>query len=99
MSVSDITFWKPIISFIGQPSFASATFSPSLCTIVKTNNKHILDCKVVNSGLYDGEYKCVIDKYESCSPFGLSQKSVFYVATLPVQWKGNPDSSGFIIIK
>ena len=95
MSQSDIRFWVAVQSISGQPLLASAYFSPTLCTIVKTQGTSTVMCRIVDTTVYDGEYRCVIDHHET---FIAGRKTTLYVATLPIPWTGLPPSRGAITI-
>jgi hypothetical protein len=95
MSQSDIRFWVAVQNISGQPLLASAYFSPTLCTIVKTQDTSTVTCRIVGTTVYDGEYRCVIDHHET---FIAGRKTTLYVATLPIPWTGNPRLGGSIII-
>jgi len=77
--------WIPIPT-VGNDYIPGVLFYPTLCDSVNVVQRSDGVAEISNTGMYDGTYRCVVDKYFE----GL------YIATLITPWFSEPIINGKI---
>lgn len=89
-SFRDIVVWRPVTAITGSAYLVSAVFDPSLCQIIGLQQGKRFACSVADTGKYDGNHRCIIDK------IAFDDGRTLFVATLPIAWAGTPQRPGRI---
>lgn len=87
--MSQIIFWRPVLSFDGKLPYASAIFVPTLDDILKFVNKKQFRCLISDNNVFSGYHMCIIDKVNDFPLPVFSKQTQLYVATLLTPWKNS----------